>query len=58
MSMRDDEAQAGPDVYEPPTVTLVGSFAADTMGSYSVGQSDDGDAGAYYSPKHPSGLPA
>jgi hypothetical protein len=35
--------------YEPPTVTRVGDFAADTHGSVSVGNSDDSDAGQYYS---------
>lgn len=39
-----------PPVYEPPAVTPVGSFGADTLGDVSVGQSDDSDAGQYYAP--------
>ncbi|RJL24004.1 lasso RiPP family leader peptide-containing protein [Bailinhaonella thermotolerans] len=37
------------DRYVPPAVEKVGDFATDTMGSYSVGSSDDSDAGQYYS---------
>jgi hypothetical protein len=35
--------------YEPPSLTAVGSFMADTLGTVSVGNSDDSDAGQYYS---------
>ncbi|MEU5437238.1 lasso RiPP family leader peptide-containing protein [Streptomyces sp. NPDC020719] len=37
--------------YEAPKVMAVGSFAADTLGDVSIGQSDDSDAGQYYSPE-------
>ncbi|MFE0059945.1 lasso RiPP family leader peptide-containing protein [Streptomyces sp. NPDC059003] len=37
--------------YEAPKVVAVGSFAADTLGDVSIGQSDDSDAGQYYTPE-------
>lgn len=43
----DDSMSAG--AYEPPMVIMAGSFGADTAGSYRVGRSDNGDAGAYWS---------
>ncbi|MEV0621713.1 lasso RiPP family leader peptide-containing protein [Nonomuraea sp. NPDC050404] len=36
------------DSYQPPQVIPVGSFAASTMGTVSTGNSDDSDAGQYY----------
>ncbi|MBO2464981.1 hypothetical protein [Actinomadura violacea] len=41
---------AGGPAYQPPSVTRVGEFGADTHGSVSVGNSDDSDAGQYYTP--------
>lgn len=44
------ETETGSPAYEAPKVMVVGSFAADTLGDVSVGQSDDSDAGQYYAP--------
>ncbi|MFC5724120.1 lasso RiPP family leader peptide-containing protein [Streptomyces gamaensis] len=45
-----DERETARPAYEAPKVTPVGTFAADTLGDVSVGQSDDSDAGQYYTP--------
>ncbi|WJV51731.1 lasso RiPP family leader peptide-containing protein [Streptomyces flavofungini] len=45
------EQSTGSPAYEAPKVVAVGSFAADTLGDVSIGQSDDSDAGQYYTPE-------
>ncbi|GAA2064483.1 hypothetical protein GCM10009801_09130 [Streptomyces albiaxialis] len=44
----DQPADGRESSYQAPAVTPVGSFATDTRGDVSVGQSDDSDAGQYY----------
>jgi hypothetical protein len=44
------QAEVRVECYEPPTVVKVGQLTKVTKGQYSIGQSDDSDAGGYWSP--------